>query len=511
MSIELTTKSFGTKKIFFDGCREQAVDSDISLPDYCPDIMRILKCTVQADITGSKIVGDRASADGNAKITVIYADEKNNVCSYRTDYPFSGYAELSSAYDGASLACTAKTDYVNCRAVSRRRIDIHGIVSLHFRVYGTGSNTVISSALGEGIQLKRKGIDISSAAAAVSKCFQLSSVEAVGETMPGIGKVISCFAAPLVNETKMIKGKLLIKGELAVRITYCPDTEGGESAVLGCSLPFSEVAEAADFSDSCKTDISLNIRQLNAEPKTDNDGEYRYMNINAEVCACITAYEADSVSTVTDAYSTQSEISTDYSLIDFMKITDSLSDAFSIKQDIDISSLKPQKIYACVLSEPEVRSSFNDGKMTVKGKIPLCLIIIDSEGTPVSCEREAEFEYSHAINGEAEDISCVPEAAVSGFSCSLDSSGAAEFKAEINLSALVFSHAKEKVLTSLSVSDGTGKKDKKSSLTVYFCSGSESVWDIARHYNTTVEEIMEENGLSADYLENKTMLMIPIK
>lgn len=511
MSIELTTKSFGTEKIYLDTCCEQPIDSDISLPDYCPDIMRILKCTIQTDITNSKTVGDRASADGNAKITVIYADEKNEICSYRTDYPFSKYTELASAYDGASLVCSAKTDYVNCRAVSKRRVDIHGIVSIRFRICGAEQGTLISSASGDGIQLKRKGIDISSAAASVSRCFQLSSVEAVGEAMPGIGKVISCFAAPVISETKMIKGKLLIKGELAVRITYCSDSENGESAVLGCSLPFSEVAEASDFSDSCRNDIRLCVRQLNAEPKTDNDGEYRYMNINAEVCAYITAYESDSVSAVTDAYSTQTEINADYSVTDFVKITDSISDVFSVKQELDISSLKPQKIYACMLSDPEAKCSFRDGKMTVKGKIPVCLILIDSEGSPVSCEREAEFEYSHAVSTEASDVFAVPQISISGFSCTLNSGGRAEFKAEINLSATVFSRTKERVLTSLSVSDGICKKERKSSLTVYFCSGNESVWDIARHYNTTVEEIMEENGLSADYLENKTMLMIPIK
>lgn len=511
MSIELTTKSFGTEKSYLDTCCEQPIDSDLSLPDYCPDIMRILKCTVQTDITSSKIVGDRASADGNAKITVIYADEKNTVCSYRADYPFSKYTELASAYDGIPLICSAKTDYVNCRAVSKRRIDIHGIVSICFRICGADRNTLISSASGDGIQLKRKGIDISSAAASVSKCFQLSSVEAVGETMPGIGKVINSFAAPIISETKTIKGKLLIKGELAVRIIYCSDSENGESAVLGCSLPFSEVAEASDFSDSCRNDIKLCVRQLNAEPKTDNDGEYRYMNINAEICAYITAYESDSVSTVTDAYSTQTEINADYSISDFAKITDSISDIFSVKQELDISSLNPQKIYAAILSEPESKCTFRDGKMTVKGKIPVSLILIDSEGSPVSCEREAEFEYSHPVNAEATDVSALPQTAVSGFSCSLNSGGKAEFKAEINLSATVFSHTRERVLTSLSVSDDTCKKEKKSSLTVYFCSGNESVWDIARRYNTTVEEIMEENGLNADYLENKTMLMIPIK
>lgn len=511
MGIELTTKEIGTQKIYNNSFGEQSVDCDISLPDYCPDIMRILKCTIQTDITNSKIIGDRATADGNAKITVIYSDEKNSICSYRSDYPFSKYAELTSAYDSALLVCTAKTDYVNCRAVSKRRIDIHGVVSIKFKVCGTSCDTLISSASGNGIQLKRKGIDISSSVASACKSFQLSSVEEVGSNMHGIGKVLNCYAAPIVSETKIIKGKLLIKGELAVKTLYSSDTQENETAVLGCSIPFNEIVEAADFNDSCKTDIKMNVIQLSAEPKVDNDGEYRYMNINAEICAHVNAFEDSSVNTITDAYSTQNELDMTYGLYDFKKIECEFSDSFSVRQSLDIASLKPQKIYASVISAPEIKCSFLDKKMEIKGKIPLSLIIIDADGSPVSCEREAEFEYSHSVDTDRTNLECAPNLVISGFACTLNGDGTADFKAEMNISAMVFSTSREKVLSALTVPDEMNKKERKSSLTVYFCSGKESLWDIAKHYNTTVEEIMSENGLTADYLENKTMLMIPVK
>lgn len=511
MSIELTTRETGKKEILYDGFCEQGIDSDVNLPDYCPDIMRILKCCVHTDINSSKLIGDRVTADGNAKITVIYSDEKNNICSYSTDYPFSKYVELSSSYDDAMTVCTAKTDYINCRAVSKRRLDMHGVVSLHFTVSRTSREKLISSAGGDGIQLKRKGIDVSSVCAAASKCFQLSEVANVGDTSPGIGKILSYSAAPIISDTKIIKGKLLIKGELTVNVLYCSDSTDTEAIRLVCNLPFNEIIEAADFSDSCTTDIKLNVTRLTAEPKVDNDGDYRYMNISAEICACATAYDDSSVNVIKDAYSTDTEIDTKYSTIDFNKIILNFSDSFSCRQNVDISSLNPQKVFAAVLSEPSYDCTFNEDKMYMKGKVPISLIVIDGDGAPVSCEREAEFEYSRTIDGDSELYSCSPMLCISGFSCNLNGDGTLDFKAEMSINAVVFKKIREKVLTSLSVTDSCQQKEKKSSLTVYFCSGKESLWDIARRYNTTVEEIMEENELSADYLENKTMLMIPIK
>lgn len=511
MSIEITTKGMGAEKIFYDGYSEQEISSDISLPDYCPDIMRILKCTVTPNITTSKITGDRATADGVAKINVIYSDEKNSIFCYSTEYPFSKFAELASAYDSATLSATAKVEFVNCRAISKRRLDIHGALNIHFKVSGTSCDRVISSAVGDGIQLKRKSIDISSVKAVTGKRFQLSQAEEVGSTMPGIGKIIDCCASPIVNETKVIKGKLLIKGELTVRVVYSADSGENETAVLGSSIPFNEIIEDESFNDSCKPVIKLNVSAINAEPKVDNDGEYRVMNISADIFAYITAYEDDCINVVTDAYSTQTEINTKYTLMDFSKINADFSDSFVCRQNLDVSSINPQKLYATIVSEPEFKHSFSDGKLKINGKIGLSLILIDGEGVPICCEREAEFEYSRSVDGDSEKLSCAPQINLMGCACTLAGNGNADFKAELSVKATVFDGNRDKVLTSLTVEENCAAKSKKSSLTVYFCSGNESLWDIARRYNTTVEDIMEENELSADYLENKTILMIPVK
>ncbi len=509
MSVELTSKSIGITETYFDNFVEQGIDCDITLPDYCPDIMRILKCTFQNSVSNFKIIGDRATADGNTKIRVVYADEKNNIFCYEQDYPFSKYAELSTTYDNAVLCCTAKTEYVNCRAVSKRRADIHGVVSLHFKVDGSKETSVISDACGEGVQLKRKGLDIDDVVAVAVKNFEVSQVENVGDSNSGIGKVLDVCASAILNESKIIKGKILLKGELAVRVVYCADSVENETCMLNCNIPFNEIVEAAAVTDDCHLDVKLFVCRALAEPKTDNDGEYRYMNINADVSAQVTAFTTQQIKIITDAYSTDTELDVKYTPMDFLSVSQSFSDSLVCKQSLDISSLKPKKIYSFMTCEPNCKSRFDGDKMIIWGKLPVSIIIIDEDGTPVLCEREAEFEYTHSAES-ADNLLCSPQIEVSGCSCTLTGDGRADFKAEICISAVVFNNTRQKVITSLEAKEGTSKK-KKPALVIYFCSGGESVWDIARKYNTTVEEIMQENELSADYLENKRMLMIPVK
>lgn len=509
MSIELTSRSIGLAETHFDNYIEQGVDCDITLPDYCPDIMRILRCNIHNCITNSKIIGDRATADGNAKIRIVYADDKNRIFCYEQDYPFSKYAELSSAYDNALLICNAKTEYANCRAVSKRRIDVHGVVSLHFTVTSAGHDTLISDAVGDGIQLKKKGLDIDDVCAVVSKSFEISQVENVGQTNSGIGKVLDASGAPIFIESKIIKGKILIKGELAVRVVYCADTGENETCALCCNFPFNEIIEAESVTDGCRVDVQLYTKQLEAEPKTDNDGEYRYMNINAEVCAVVTAYSNQSIRVITDAYSIEKDIDAKYRSVEFGSISQSFKDTLICKDCLDVSSFKPQKIYAFSASSPQVKCRFDGDRMIINGKVPVSIVMIDSDSNPAFCEREAEFEYTRALDGTF-DCTCAPQLSISGCSCELMGDGKADFKAEICISAVVFRTVREKVLVALEAKEN-GAKKRKPALVIYFCQGKESVWDIARKYNTTVDEIMQENELSVDYLENKTMLMIPVK
>ena len=51
----------------FEGSSEQPVDLELSLPDYCPDVERILKCRICPGISAGSITGDRLDVDGGMR------------------------------------------------------------------------------------------------------------------------------------------------------------------------------------------------------------------------------------------------------------------------------------------------------------------------------------------------------------------------------------------------------------------------------------------------------------
>ena len=47
-------------------------------------------------------------------------------------------------------------------------------------------------------------------------------------------------------------------------------------------------------------------------------------------------------------------------------------------------------------------------------------------------------------------------------------------------------------------------------MTVYFTTADECVWDIARIYNASVDEIMSINALEDSCLKQGTMILVPL-
>jgi len=130
MELQHTTQSVGSLETVYDGKLEQAVDGDITLPEYCPDILRILRCAVEPAVHAVQAAGERATVEGSARVSVLYAAEDGSLQSFEQSYPFSRTADIGGLNEQTALQARVKADFANDRAVSQRRLDVHGMLSI---------------------------------------------------------------------------------------------------------------------------------------------------------------------------------------------------------------------------------------------------------------------------------------------------------------------------------------------------------------------------------------------
>jgi LysM repeat protein len=65
-------------------------------------------------------------------------------------------------------------------------------------------------------------------------------------------------------------------------------------------------------------------------------------------------------------------------------------------------------------------------------------------------------------------------------------------------------------ITSVIADDSAGFPEEKAALKIYYANSGESLWEIAKGCHTSVEAVMDENGLLSDVLPEDTMLLVPL-
>ena len=81
---------------------------------------------------------------------------------------------------------------------------------------------------------------------------------------------------------------------------------------------------------------------------------------------------------------------------------------------------------------------------------------------------------------------------------------------ELRLSAPVCKQIKENAVSDIVPDEQKPKThDNACALTLYYADEGESIWEIARRYDTSQEAISKENDLQGEAVEKRGMLLIP--
>ena len=89
MELNKTVNSFVRKALAFEGAAEQTIESDITLPDYFPDIVKIIRCTIRPNIMSVNTAQNQLSVEGNCILSVLYLSEESKLRCFEQRLPFS--------------------------------------------------------------------------------------------------------------------------------------------------------------------------------------------------------------------------------------------------------------------------------------------------------------------------------------------------------------------------------------------------------------------------------------
>ena len=489
-----------------DTVAEQLADVDLTLPDYCPDIEKILKCTLIPKLQSKSLSGGQLRVDGSCVVNVLYVESTGKtIRCCEQSVSFSQSFSLRETPENYVVLTKTKPEYINCRALSPRRLVIHGAFSLYAKVLSVGQSEIFTPP--EGLEALIKPMDCADLTALCQEQFTVSE-EISAADKPPVESVLHSSVTAGINDVKAVKDKLMVGGELNLRMFYLCDVETGETAKLDYVLPFNQILDCDGVDENTRNLLCCEVMSYDVRLKNDIMSEKPVIALDVKLCLTEQGYVMREEKLVCDAFSVEYASAPRFDNLKTVTELLPVSESFMEKLSICVDSGKIGKILDIYADSLTLNAAPADGRLSVSGKVNLCMLALDGDDFPMFVERSCDF--SHTLSSsEGCDSLCFGRVRASGLSFRLADDSTAEIRVELKVTGGAMKNECTRVVTDVEVFEDQPLSLGDCALTLYFADSGENLWSISKAHNTRLEPLMRENNLEEIDLDSPQMLLIP--
>ena len=498
-----------------NGEAEYEISEEYILPDYLPDIKKIL--FVKSDVSeNDEFIGDgRAEFGGEAVFNIIYSGDSGSPRCVSRAFNYLNGIELESIYDESIIDSRSHIKNRTVRALSPRKILIKAKVVTRINVRNkvcVSPRLTGGSGMEDEFTLERKVnyIDCVNFARITEKDIRMSEDIEYRGKYP-ISELICAVADAVTGDCKYDSGKMTLRGN--VRLGFLVAAGDGEQNIEWvCKLiPFEQVLETDGLPDKAECMAELCVTAFEYGVANDSYGESRILEADLCCMAKITVCSNASAMFTDDVYSTAFEYKNTYREITTEKITACFSGNFSADGSAELSLRDGSGPVSAVMSDGDCELTFNgidNGKLKFSGECTVRVILYNGGEGYNTSDITFPIKYEAPSSG-ASKCKVIADSNIIDIRTSVDGNKLSA-NVEIGVNCMVLENITAATVSQIDLDKSSplkGETDK--ALLLYYPEKGEGMWDVAKRYSIPESLLVSANR---DRISEKGMpavLVIP--
>lgn len=468
----------------------QEETAETIVPDYCPDIARIIDGEGRVFLHRREVSGGRGEVSGVVRVTLLYVpDGEGGIRSLVFSLPFA--AQADGMGDAVCLLATAELESMENRLTNPRKVFARCRLALHLRPCFPSPMRFTSdiTAPPEAGLEKRQEIQKTSLLTAVAeKDFPFTDIWTLSPGREGAAEVLSFRCEALVSECKRIGGKCLVKGVFPVSLLY--RTAAGKCCRASSELPFSQILELGGEEDGA-VDLCLQLCGWDCEIAP-GDEEGRSFQVTLSLHAAALLRRETELTLLRDLYSTACDLSYEAEPLSLTDCQDFEPRRQSVRELLEIGVVAETLLDLSI--RPGCATAVREGEGgSLHCPCRIRALYLDEGGVPLVAERSVDV----ACPLDWPEGSLVEAAAL----CPEEPQGSLGDRG-IEVRFLLEFRARA-VRTRQRASIASAQMEKADlaglpSLVLRSLGPEETLWDLAKRCRSTVPMILAANGLESE-------------
>lgn len=484
-------------------------ECDSIVPDTKPDILKVLQIDASVCILSNEVSDGRYIIGGNIIYSVLYVPESaKGVCSLSVAHPFSHTQVCPEAKDGMFVSVSAETSHIEYNLVNSRKIALKSIVSASVILTEKIAVSLPVEIEGENIMTKPGRFCALSKAVQKTAEITLENTLLISDGQESVGEILKTDATILTRDIKIISGKVITKGEIAVSVLYTPENTT-EPTFAENVVPFTEILDVEGIEDDNINSVRFEIVRKDVVVSV-GDNLRRSFDCHLRMAVYIDSDKLICTDVISDAYGIKTDLDVKTTSVSVMELISNVQTSVSVRESIKIPDKIPQisKIYH-VISKPYIEKCEPvKNSLSIAGMLDTYVLYISAKEDSPVYSFKAEIPFKTEIDCGKSALGCEISlfAETSRMSYNINAAGEIEFRTFIDFDLQTLSSGEVSIITS--VEENEIKCVDTPSLVLYFVQKGDTLWNIAKRYHTKPEYIEEVNNIG-DKLEEGMQLLIP--
>ncbi len=467
------------------------VEGEISPPAMKQDMESILSVQANVIVSSSEVVEEKILLEGTVSFFVVYMDQEGIIDGFESATSFRYGLDANQAAPGMYAEVNASVVHTEYMQLDKKRISAKAVVSLNAVLL---EKMEIGAAEGvvdvNDIQMLKETISVPYVSARGKSLFNIKEDVKLYQGMPLVSHIVGQTAVATIKNAFIDMDKVAVEGDIKINVLYVGVDEQMALQQAQYSLPFEHMlaleAQAGEGKVVSKVDVGETYIQL-----AEQDGE-QYFKVEMMLTVSADIMKEQNAEVIKDVYSPTLGLMPLSEEISMRALLTSTNAKSSLRETVSLQSGMPMIGKTLMaFSTPNILSSYAaDDKVYIEGVMDTTIVYITREDIIKSFVTQVPFMMDYDVSGANEGM--YVDAAILVENVNVSGSGdEVELKYNIDGQIKVFYVNSQNIVCDV---EEVEKEDVAGGITIYFADRDESVWDVLKKFNTTIEALSKYNG-----------------
>ena len=476
------------------------IDDDYNVPDAKNDVRRVVLSEGTLQVEDVKVVENYIRVSGKMNFRVLYAadDSENRLACLDGRLPFEEMVYMEEPLTGNPFIKSSDID-ITVTMIHSRKLNVKALAEL--QVCSEGQEQVeltIDAENGQELYKKTSSHNLLRLFRIRKDTYRIKEELSLGGTKENIGNLLWTEVTGRKLDTRISGDEILLQGELLLFCFY--ESVDGKTDWIEQTVPYEGRIECFGAQDFMYHQIYPEITDVSIDPRMDEEGEMRILGVEATLEARIIVSIEEEIQILQDIYSLRHNCALRLKEQTMEQLLMQNHSKCKVSEQLSLPEIKDDILQICHSSGriQVEHTEITERGIQIEGVLHVSFLYVKSDDTiPFDVwQGMVPFSYLLESNQTSGDMSYDLTHFVEQLAIGLLGNGEIEVKAVLAFNSFLKKPVRIQNIEEITYEEiDMEEMEKRPGIVGYIVKEGDELWDLAKCYSTTVEGIMEVNGM----------------